>query len=995
MFEKSLYDLIKGLRNHKGAEEDYIQDCLRECKAEIKSQDMDKKATALLKLIYLEMFGYDMSWASFHVLEVMSSTKYLQKRAGYLAAVQSFRPDTEVLMLATNLLKKDLVSPSIPNMSLPLITLPNIITPSLAMSLLPDVLSRISHSHAVARKKAVVCLYRLALVYPEALKLAWPKIKDRLMDGGEDSSVTTAVINVVCELGWRRPHDFLPLAPRFFELLVDGGNNWMAIKIIKLFATLTPIEPRLTRKLIRPLINIIQTTTAMSLLYECINGIVQGGILDGEEVLEEKNEIASLCLGKLRGMVVTESDPNLKYVALLAFNRIVMSHPVLVSAHQDVIMDCLEDPDISIRLRALDLVTRMVTSDTLQSVVNRLVDQLFNARQVTKSTLAAESCETGIHPDMGEFALSEDPHAQKIPIPLPDNYSIEVVHRILDVCSYNNYSELPDFEWYVDVLVQLVKLLPPSVEELPTHYTSYRDPEHYKNSVAFRIGSEIRNIAVRVRDVRMEATRAAETLILIDNNQGPSPLVSKHTNGILGPLAWVTGEFAEHLAYPSQTLQSLIDMSNVSLSASTLSLYIQAIPKVLANLVSDGDETWDSLKNSEMSLLLARIIEFLDVLAAHPDLDVQERAIEFLEVMRLAADAVQSETLEVGQAPSLLSSMVPSLFHGLELNPVATNAQRKVPLPDQLCLTQEFNKHLYGLFNNPANGLPEPAGQLPSQMFYHVREASVLDKQPVEFLPVDLQFNTTYQDLSSGFGDDTAALKRREERKERNKDDPFYIAAEDESSCTLTPFHQTLNMSNSSGLDIDSIPIVDLNLNGAGSHRTLASLSRDNRQSGSRPKKYEIAPDEIIGQEDSPHIDSNDEPGKAKRSLLQVDSSGLEHLSLDGRGGPSGDPTVPTMVAKHDTEMAMAVQKVEKLRLEMQRASERVHPNGIPAEGMLVRKKRKLKKPTRIGSQEAALLKAEDEMSVDNTQQMLVSSVAPKKKKRAKKQINAGSSSAL
>lgn len=127
-FEKSLYDLIKGLRNNKGAEEDFIQNSLRECKAEIKLQDMgippgrvslpschkhwtsaDKKATALLKIIYLEMFGYDMSWASFHVLEVMSSSKYLQKRVGYLGAMQSFRPETEVLMLATNLLKKVLL----------------------------------------------------------------------------------------------------------------------------------------------------------------------------------------------------------------------------------------------------------------------------------------------------------------------------------------------------------------------------------------------------------------------------------------------------------------------------------------------------------------------------------------------------------------------------------------------------------------------------------------------------------------------------------------------------------------------------------------------------------------------------------------------------------------------------------------------------------------------------------------------------------------------
>lgn len=54
------------------------------------------------------------------------------------------------------------------------------------------------------------------------------------MDPNEDPSVTAAIVNVVCELGWRRPHDFLPLAPRLFELLVDGGNNWMAIKLIKL-----------------------------------------------------------------------------------------------------------------------------------------------------------------------------------------------------------------------------------------------------------------------------------------------------------------------------------------------------------------------------------------------------------------------------------------------------------------------------------------------------------------------------------------------------------------------------------------------------------------------------------------------------------------------------------------------------------------------------------------------------------------------------------------
>ncbi len=146
------------------------------------------------------------------------------------------------------------------------------------------------------------------------------------MDNNEDATVTAAIINVVCELGWRRPLDFLPLAPRLFELLVEGGNNWMAIKIIKLasclfypyrselttqqFATLAPLEPRLVRKLLPPLTNIIRTTPAMSLLYECINGIIQGGILDSVEASREETEIASLCVGKLRGMIMVEGDPN-------------------------------------------------------------------------------------------------------------------------------------------------------------------------------------------------------------------------------------------------------------------------------------------------------------------------------------------------------------------------------------------------------------------------------------------------------------------------------------------------------------------------------------------------------------------------------------------------------------------------------------------------------------------------------------------------------------
>lgn len=65
------------------------------------------------------------------------------------------------------------------------------------------------------------------------------------------------------------------------------------------------------KKLLPPLTNIIRTTPAMSLLYECINGIIQGGILGSDDV-SGTDEIATLCVNKLRGMIMIDGDPNRK-----------------------------------------------------------------------------------------------------------------------------------------------------------------------------------------------------------------------------------------------------------------------------------------------------------------------------------------------------------------------------------------------------------------------------------------------------------------------------------------------------------------------------------------------------------------------------------------------------------------------------------------------------------------------------------------------------------
>ncbi|KAF2684915.1 Adaptor protein complex AP-3 delta subunit [Lentithecium fluviatile CBS 122367] len=938
MFEKSLYDLIRGLRNHKGSEKEYINESIKECRKEIRSNDMDLKSTALMKLTYLEMFGHDMSWASFNVLEVMSSPKYRHKRTAYLAAVQSFRRDTEVLMLAENQLKKDISSPTPTVISLPLVAIPHVINPSMANSVLSDLLPRLTHSHAAIRKKTVVTLYRLALVYPETLRPAWPKIKERLQDDNEDPSVTAAIVNVVCELGWRRPQDFLPLAPRLFDLLVDSGNNWMAIKLIKLFATLTPLEPRLIKKLLPPLTKIIRETSAMSLLYECISGIIQGGILEAVEGTTEGEEVAKLCVGKLRGMMVIEGDANLKYVALLAFDKIVKFHPYLVSQQQDVILECIDDPDISIRMRALDLVVDMVNSDNLTAIVGRLMRQLRNApiASATDDPTHDRGRMAGVVPyaesDDSDAEESLRPHEQKSdqPPPLPEDYRVNVIRRVLEMCSRDTYSNITDFDWYIDVLVQLVRVSP-STKAIST--AEEEDAEE-TGDVGRRIGRELQNVAIRVKSVRAEAVDAAQSLVLVDRRDQMFPASGNGGLGVLDYAGWLVGEYANYLTKPEPVMTSLIHPTSLQLPSRTLAIYLQALPKVFSSMASNDQTSWTPERKILMSLLMARIIHFLEPLSTHPGLEVQERAVEYLELMRLAQEAASgtatgAEHEEFTDPPLLLTQAIPALFSGAELNPVAPGAQRKVPVPEDLDLDTPINPNLQSLLaqaelegfetdeDDVYAAYTEPIASY-TETPTAISAADRLDaphKEP-----------TSYQNAAEDeYLDPDIIARRKAERKERYKDDPFYIDPEvDRGSGAVTPLGKIVREGNME-VDIDSIPIMDLSFEKRGpSPAGDDHLSRT--RSPRRPtRRVEIMGDETLGGDIAASNSSSREatvsprlnhgPNKAKKSLLEVDSSGLGALSLDDEDGSRKLTRLDVERREaEEAEMRRALAEVERLR---------------------------------------------------------------------------------
>ena len=127
---------MKGIRAHKSAPKAFISQSIAECKAELRNVDAFVKAQAVRKLTYLQMMGYDVSWAAFAIVETMSQARFAHKRIGYLAACQCFSESTDVVLLTTNLLKKEFQSTSQYEVGLALNCLANIVTRDLARDLL-------------------------------------------------------------------------------------------------------------------------------------------------------------------------------------------------------------------------------------------------------------------------------------------------------------------------------------------------------------------------------------------------------------------------------------------------------------------------------------------------------------------------------------------------------------------------------------------------------------------------------------------------------------------------------------------------------------------------------------------------------------------------------------------------------------------------------------------------------------------------------------------
>ena len=409
LFTSNLQDLIRGYLNARshGNEMEYINNAISKLQEEVGHNSNEQNVVVVQKLIFLNLMGFDTSWGNFTVLEVMTLEDYSAKRVAYTAAAQMWNNSTDAVLMATNRIQRDLTSVNTLLTSTVLTSIAAFLTPALAAAISQDVISLMTSSKPYIRQKAIMLFYHVCLQYPDALKPGFVTLRQKLDD--DDYSVMFSALSVIAELCAHNPQNFVPLIPKLHKMLEGSPTNWVALRIVAILRMLCSVEPRLPKKLITPFTTLLETTSSITLLFECVRSIIEIPIT---------NTVLLTYAAQRMNTFLEHKDVNLRYLCLTQFMKLMEIQPKLVSQHKELISECLDSSDEPTRLMALDLLASLANSKTLDGIVAKMFDHF----RESKST----------------------------------SFKNQLMTRVVEICSREDYALVQDFDWYITILMDFV-----------------------------------------------------------------------------------------------------------------------------------------------------------------------------------------------------------------------------------------------------------------------------------------------------------------------------------------------------------------------------------------------------------------------------------------------------------------------------------------------------------------------------------------------------------
>ncbi|KAJ4458889.1 Adaptor protein complex 1 (AP-1); gamma subunit [Paratrimastix pyriformis] len=422
LFMSHLKDFIREIRACKTAAEE--REVVARESADIRTSFKDMKCKTrdrnMAKLLFIHLLGYPAYFGQVETVNLIASSKFHEKRLGYLALMVLLDEQQDLLMLLPNTMKTDMASPSNFMTALALVALGNIGNSEMIRDLSSELEKCFRHSHAYIRKKATLCAVRAIRKDPDVADQYAPKSPQY------DQLVPTAVraLKSLLLSNYSSQHDVAGITDPFLQ-----------IKLLQVMRVLGRGN-KAASDLMNDVLAQVATNTdhrknaGTAVLYECVQTVLsieaepvrmcadicvccvfvcrkEGGVFvcyrknAGTAVLYEcvQTVLSIEAEPALRVLAVNilmrflaRNDNNTRYVALNLLSKVVTLDKPTVQRHKKIIVDCLNDPDISIRRRALELTYALVDATNCRHLVTEMVDYLGRADAEFKTDLTRKIC---------------------------------------------------------------------------------------------------------------------------------------------------------------------------------------------------------------------------------------------------------------------------------------------------------------------------------------------------------------------------------------------------------------------------------------------------------------------------------------------------------------------------------------------------------------------------------------------------------------------------
>ncbi|EQC38880.1 hypothetical protein SDRG_03838 [Saprolegnia diclina VS20] len=397
-----LRDLIRNVRACKTAAEERAVIAKESAliRTAFKDQDKQYRHRNVAKLLFIHMLGYPSHFGQMECLKLIAANNFSEKRIGYLGLMLLLNDQEEVLTLVTNSLKNDLnhVNPFVVGLSLTAVG--NIASPDMARDLITDIDKHLKSENDYLRKKAALACVRVFRQVPELVEDFIEPIHDLLKCRNHAVLLTGVQLIIDLLLIDHEGHIgyFKALVPTLVKELRNLLSNnytpeydvsgivdpFLQVNILSCLRLLGQDDDEASEAMNDVLAQVATNTETSknagnAILYECVSTIMS---------IQSESGLKVLAINIL-GRFLLNRDNNIRYVALNTLSKVIADDAPAVQRHRNTIVDCLKDPDASIRQRALELIYALVNETNIQSLAREMLNYLVVSPNDQKPALCS------------------------------------------------------------------------------------------------------------------------------------------------------------------------------------------------------------------------------------------------------------------------------------------------------------------------------------------------------------------------------------------------------------------------------------------------------------------------------------------------------------------------------------------------------------------------------------------------------------------------------